>query len=67
MQTPQDVPGIKIDVLKIHVSADGSTAACEILVIVNADTTLKVVDIIDYNSAGKITAVRAYNGTMVAG
>ena len=58
----QDVPAIKIDVLKVHITGDAQTASCEILVKVNPETTLKVVDVIDYNSAGKIVAVRAYKG-----
>ena len=62
------MPGIKIEVLTIHVHAhvSGSTssATCEILVKLNNEKAevLKVVDIITFDQDGKITAVRAYKG-----
>ena len=58
------VPGIKIEVLHVHVSVATSTAACEILVKLNNAKAeeLKVVDIITFDKEGLITAVRAYKG-----
>lgn len=58
------VPGIKIEVLKIHVSPSTSSVACEILVKLNNEKNeiLKVVDIISFDHENKITAVRAYKG-----
>ena len=58
------VPGIKIEVLTVHVSAATRTAACEILVKLNngKGDELKVVDIISFDGQGKILSVRAYKG-----
>ncbi|CAD7939657.1 unnamed protein product [Amoebophrya sp. A25] len=58
------VPAIKIEVLNIFESKSdlGPAAACEILVKVSDSETLKVTDIIQFNDAGLITAVRAYKG-----
>eukprot|EP00242_Pyramimonas_sp_CCMP2087_P006512 CAMPEP_0198209972 /NCGR_PEP_ID=MMETSP1445-20131203/18013_1 /TAXON_ID=36898 /ORGANISM="Pyramimonas sp., Strain CCMP2087" /LENGTH=114 /DNA_ID=CAMNT_0043883897 /DNA_START=219 /DNA_END=563 /DNA_ORIENTATION=- len=58
------VPGIKITVEKLHPTEPTKTVACEILVHLNNDAkeVLKVVDIIEFNSDGKITAIRAYKG-----
>mmetsp|Transcript_92875 Transcript_92875/g.200800 ORF Transcript_92875/g.200800 Transcript_92875/m.200800 type:complete len:114 (-) Transcript_92875:53-394(-) len=57
------VPGIKIEVLRVHVSPGTSAASCEILVKLNdgTDTVLKVVDIIEYEG-DLIKAVRAFKG-----
>ena len=58
------VPKIVIDVLTVHVSEHTTSAICEILVRLNnaKDEVLKVVDVITFDAAGKITAVRAYKG-----
>ena len=58
------LPKISIDVLTIHVSEHTRTAVCEILVrLHNAkNEVLKVVDVIAFDAAGRITAVRAYKG-----
>ena len=55
------VPNIKIDVDKLHLSPETNTAVCECTVNVNDEgkTTLKVVDIIEFNADGKIKALRA--------
>ena len=50
--------------LTIHVSEATTTAACEILVKLNNGSTgaaseLKVVDVITFDSAGKIKSIRA--------
>eukprot|EP00320_Phaeocystis_rex_P022065 CAMPEP_0119072020 /NCGR_PEP_ID=MMETSP1178-20130426/56650_1 /TAXON_ID=33656 /ORGANISM="unid sp, Strain CCMP2000" /LENGTH=135 /DNA_ID=CAMNT_0007054001 /DNA_START=29 /DNA_END=436 /DNA_ORIENTATION=+ len=57
-------PGIKIEVLMVHVAVATRTAACEILVRLNNDKAdvLKVVDIIGFDEQGKIVSVRAYKG-----
>ena len=58
------VPKIAIEVLTVHESPSTSAAVCEILVKLNNDAgeVLKVVDVITFDAAGKITAVRAYKG-----
>ena len=58
------VPKIAIEVLMMHVSATTKTVTAEILVKLNNDAAevLKVVDIIQFTDAGKISAVRAYKG-----
>ena len=58
------VPNIHIDVESVHVSEHTRTAACEILVRLNNANgeVLKVVDVIAFDDAGKISAVRAYKG-----
>eukprot|EP00392_Amoebophrya_sp_AT5.2_P003447 g3452.t1 len=58
------VPAIKAEVLNIFpsVSELGPVAACELHIVVSAEETLKVLDVIQYNKAGKILAVRAYKG-----
>jgi len=54
------VPGIAIEVVKLHASP--SSVCCEILVKLNDadDTVLKVIDVIEVDGDGKITAIRAY-------
>ena len=49
-----------INITPLHIYVDGAVAACEILVTVNADTVLKVVDIIEFNADGLICSIRAY-------
>lgn len=61
------VPKIAIEVLNVYSSslADGrQVACCEILVKLNNDAkeVLKVVDVIEFDTQGKILAVRAYKG-----
>ncbi len=59
------VPGIKIEVLKMHPSEGTHVCTCEILVRLNdaAGTVLKVVDIIEFNEDHSlIVAVRAFKG-----
>lgn len=58
------VPKIAIEVLMMHVSEPTSTVTAEILVKLNneAAEVLKVVDIIEFTDAGKVSAVRAYKG-----
>ena len=58
------VPNIYIDILSIHVAPATNSVAAEILVKLNDDagTVLRVVDIIEYGSGGRIKALRAYKG-----
>ena len=58
------VPKIAIDVITTHVSPATNTVICEIHVVLNngAGEVLKVVDVISFDDAGKISAVRAYKG-----
>jgi predicted ester cyclase len=58
------VPGISVTVERILADVAKSSAACEILVHLNdADkTVLKVVDVIEFDASGLITALRAYKG-----
>lgn len=58
------VPAIAIDVLDVYACAAKRVATCEIVVALNdeAKTALKVVDVIAFDEAMKITAVRAYKG-----
>ena len=57
-------PRIAIEILQIHLSDESHSAVCEILVRVNdaASTVLRVVDVIEFDTDGKILAVRAYKG-----
>jgi len=57
----QSAPSIAIEVLKAHLTE--LTAVCEILVKVKPGVEpLKVVDVLEFDSDGKIVAVRAYKG-----
>ncbi len=58
------VPAIKAEILNIFPSTSdlGPVAACELHIVVSAEETLKVLDVIQYDSSGKIKAVRAYKG-----
>ena len=56
------VPAIKIDVLKVHISESTLSTISEIHVVVSAEETLKVTDIITFDGEGLITSVRAYKG-----
>lgn len=58
------VPQISIEVLHVHVSEATRTAVCEILVHLGdaAKTVLKVADVITFNAALQIVALRAYKG-----
>ena len=56
------VPAISIEVLAVHVSEATRTAVCEILVHLGDGTVLKVADVIEFDPALKIKALRAYKG-----
>ena len=57
-------PKISIEVESIHVSEHTHTAVCEILVHLHnvKAEVLKVVDVITFEPAGRISSVRAYKG-----
>ena len=59
-----EVPNVKVEVLKMHISENTNTVSNEILVHTNHDDNeiLKVVDIIEYNDDGLIKSLRAYKG-----
>lgn len=54
------VPAIKIEVVDIYTCGSSLTCVANIKVIVDASTTLKVCDVIEYDSAGKIVSLNAY-------
>ena len=56
------VPGISIEVLTIHVSNDTRTVCAEIVVKLTASESLKVVDVISFDSQNMIASIRAYKG-----
>jgi len=56
------VPGIFIEVLTIHVSNDTRTVCAEIVVKLTASESLKVVDVITFDSQNMIASIRAYKG-----
>ena len=56
------VPGIFIEVLTMHVSNDTRTICAEIVVKLSASESLKVVDVITFDSQNKIASIRAYKG-----
>jgi ketosteroid isomerase-like protein len=49
-------------IVPLKMYQDGSTVATEIDIVINNKDILKVVDVIDFNESGKITAIRAYKG-----
>ena len=57
------VPGIRIEVLHVHVAEAARVATCEILVHVSAETVLKVCDVIAFAPDSLLIAhLRAYKG-----
>ena len=54
------VPTIKIEVVDIYACGSDLTCVANIKVIVDADTTLKVCDVIEYDAAGKVVSLNAY-------
>jgi len=59
-----DVPNIKVEILKMHICENTNTVSNEILVHLNNENKdiLKVVDIIEYDINGLIISLRAYQG-----
>ncbi len=56
------LPNVRIEMMWMHASPDTRAVAAEILVHTGAplNTVLKVVDIIEFTTDGKIASVRAY-------
>jgi len=54
------IDSISVEILNTYTC--GQSIACEILIHINNDETLRVVDIITFNTFGKITSIRAYKG-----
>lgn len=46
----------------IELYQDGTTVACHINVFINDDAPFEVIDLISFNSAGKITKLLAFRG-----
>lgn len=56
----ESADSIAIDVLHTH--AEGDTVAAELKITVDGSEELYVVDVIQFNSEGRISAIRAYLG-----
>jgi len=58
------VPAIKIEVVDIYTNGPLAwgrvTCVANIKVIVDANTTLKVCDVIEYDASGKVVSLNAY-------
>jgi len=54
------VESVQISLLLAH--QEGRTVASEIEIIIDDETILKVVDVIDFDETGKISNIRAYKG-----
>jgi hypothetical protein len=55
-----DADSIAIEILDLH--ATSQSVAAELLIEVDAHVRLRVVDVFDINSDGRMTAVRSYQG-----
>ncbi len=51
---------IGIDIEQLHATA--RSVAAEVLITVNHTIRLRVVDVLDFDAAGRVTAVRSYKG-----
>jgi hypothetical protein len=51
-----------IHVMPLHLYQDNNTVTAELSIVVSGAVHLSVVDVIKFNSAGKIVSVRAYKG-----
>jgi len=56
------VEAIVVRPLALHFDAEARTCAAEVEILANGLETLQVVDVIEFNSDGKITSIRAYKG-----
>ena len=54
------VPEIKIEIVDVYTMGPSMTCVANIKVIVDASTTLKVCDVIEYDSAGLVVSLNAY-------
>ena len=55
-----DADSIAIDILHLHATAH--SVAAELLITVDVHVRLRVVDVFDIDSDGRVTAVRSYKG-----
>ena len=54
-------PGIKIEIVDVYTCGEADlTCVANIRVVVDAETTLKVCDVIEYNAEGKVVSLVAY-------
>lgn len=51
-----------IAAVPLNVYVDGTTVIAELEITINGTERIKVVDIIEFDAAGKIAAIRAYKG-----
>ncbi len=51
-----------ISIIPIEICETGNMTASEIEIHINNEETLRVVDVLEFNGDGKISAVRAYKG-----
>ena len=54
------VPAIKIEIVDVYTCGPSLTCVANIKVIVDATTTLKVCDVIEYDASGKVVSLNAY-------
>lgn len=54
------VPAIKIEIVDIYLCGAEKTCVANIKVIVDAETTLKVCDVIEYDDKGLVVSLNAY-------
>ena len=54
------VPKIQIEVVSIFTCGEAKSCVANIKVIVDAETTLKVCDVIEYDPAGLVVSLNAY-------
>lgn len=54
------VPDIQIEIVDVYTMGPSTTCVANIKVIVDASTTLKVCDVIEYDSAGLVVSLNAY-------
>lgn len=54
------VPDIKIEIKEVFTCGEAKTCVANIYVIVNADTTLNVCDVFEFDDAGLVVSIVAY-------
>ena len=57
-----DVPGIRAEIINLHLSDKSNTAVAEIIVHLSEKEKLKVVDVLTFDQDGLIKSIRAYQG-----
>ena len=61
------VPDIKIEIVDVYTCGSSKTCVANIKVIVDASTTLKVCDVIEYDDAGLVVTLNAYKAEPAGG